>query len=282
MVRPNRFRFFVVAIIAILIAVQQGVGAASGRIEAPAGLDPQAYIPLVQSNDPLGIHGYVTDNGSPAGSVDLDLRFFNGAVWSTRASTTTEPDGRFRFLDIAKLNPGQAYYVRFLNDNDTSHLTTWHTAVIQSYLAGTNVHIGDFDIKDIVFTSPAPGANVSVPRTFTWQKRNASPTDSYEYNLYDFNDGDPWFWTVPPLGFVGSYTLQSLPPGFQTGFLYAWFLWVYDGLGGYGISYWAWGVSFTNTGSPAGQVPASEIPMRNSATLDLSDSPIPLDLDPGN
>jgi hypothetical protein len=50
------------------------------------------------------------------------------------------------------------------------------------------------------------------------------------------------------LGYVGSYQLNGLPPGFGTGIPYVWNMWVYSSDGGYGISYWAYYVTFSSSG----------------------------------
>jgi hypothetical protein len=288
--RKNRIGL-IYAVCIILIAAYQSAVLAQGRQEEPSGLEAWLYIPLVK-RETLGINGYVTMNGAPIAGIPLDLRFFNGSDWSTAASTTTDDVGQFRFLNAGTLGSNQAYYVRFLTDdvdpnNYLGYLTTWHTKVIESYTEGASVHIGDFDIKDIVLLTPASGAAVDLPRTFTWQKRTASPSDRYEFNLFDEADGDPWFWTDPPLGFVSSYVLQGLPDGFDTETFYLWYMWVYDhpgglGFGGYGYSYWARWVGFNNTGDSTGLVPAGDLLVRNIGRPDLSSGPIPEDFEPGD
>jgi hypothetical protein len=77
----------------------------------------------------------------------------------------------------------------------------------------------------------------------------------------------PYFFTDPPLGYVGSYTLNSLPPGFTTGYPYVWDMWVYSPDGGYGISYWAYYVTFSTTGL---EVKATERPSAAAKSGDLS------------
>jgi hypothetical protein len=54
--------------------------------------------------------------------------------------------------------------------------------------------MGSFDIADITLTSPSPGATVKLPYNFQWNRRTATPSDSYEFNLFDHNDGNPWWW----------------------------------------------------------------------------------------
>jgi hypothetical protein len=210
----------------------------------------QLFLPVVRRPKPrFGINGTVTENGVPVAGVALDLRFFNGASFSTLASTTTDAEGDYFFTGIPSLAPGQTYYVRYLNSNTPSRLFTWHTRVLNTYAAGTLADAGNFDIANIELVSPAAGATVPLPQTFLWTKRLASPTDNYEFNLFDYADNNPYFYTVPPLGYVGGYTLTGLPPGFGTGTPYVWTMWTYSPDGGYGISYWAYSVTFSSSGA---------------------------------
>lgn len=211
----------------------------------------QTYLPVTsRPKPPRGLYGTVTENGVPAAGVSLDLRFYNGSSWSTAAITTTAADGSYSFTNISSLSPGQYYYVRFQNTagGNSNRLWTWHTRSVSTYVPGSEFNIGNFDLANIALVSPAPGATVNVPRTFQWTPRPASPTDSYEFNLYDPYDLNPYFFTDPPLGYVGSYTLNGPLPGFGVGPLYVWELWVYSPDGGYGISYEARVVYFANTG----------------------------------
>jgi hypothetical protein len=106
---------------------------------------------------------------------------------------------------------------------------------------------------------------VALPYTFQWTRRPASPSDTYEFDLYDPADGDPYFYTDPPLGYVGSYTLSGLPARFRRGTQYAWEVWVYSPDGGYGISYDTRLVTFSSAGT--GIAPAAQ-PARPKSTPD--------------
>jgi uncharacterized repeat protein (TIGR01451 family) len=199
----------------------------------------------------LGIHGHVTFNGATASGVSLLLRFYNGSSWSTLATTTTDINGNYYFLSAPTLGGGQQYHVRYLNNSDNTKLYFWDTRYLTTYTAGTSVAIGDFDIANIPLVSPSSGAIVSLPQTFQWTRRSATTTDSYEFDL--FNPGNPpnytpvW-WTYPPLGYVSSYSLNSLPSGFSPGVQYGWFIAVYSPDGGYGESFYYRPVTFSNTG----------------------------------
>jgi hypothetical protein len=207
------------------------------------------YLPIV-SKPPSIIGGRVTLNGTPAAGVSLELRFYNGSSFSTLAITTTAADGSYVFANAPSLAAGQKYYVRFLNPATTAdgRLADWFTRDLTSYTAGNSVEIGNFDLADITLQSPAPDAIVSLPNAFQWTVRPATPSDSYEFNLSDPVDSSPFFYTIPPLGYVSSYTLNSLPGGFSVGTSYGWFVAVYSPDGGYGESFYYRGVKFSNTG----------------------------------
>jgi hypothetical protein len=203
-------------------------------------------MPMMFHYKPRGVYGYVTDDGVPAGGVNLELRFsIYGETWSTIANTTTTAYGMYAFPDIPTLTLNQYYYVRYTNTLDPSRLFTWHTRRLDSFTAGSEVNIGDFDIGDITLVSPAAGASVRLPQTFQWTARAASPTDSYEFNIYDPSDPYTWFWTDPPLGYVSSYRVTGLP-GFSIAYPYFWEIWVYSPDGGYGISYETRTIIFTS------------------------------------
>lgn len=224
-----------------------------GAYEYDPANDPLSHIfmPLVaKPKPPRGLYGVVKENGIPAASIPLSLRFYNGSAWSTIATTTTAADGAYSFINMPALAPGQRYYVRYQNttDGDPNRLWAWWTQEVTAYVPGSEFNIGNFDLANIELTSPSAGATINLPYTFHWTPRPASTTDSYEFNLFDYDDNDPYFYTDPPLGYVGAFTLLSLPPGFAPGVYYVWDIWVYCPDGGYGISYWSYYVRFSTTG----------------------------------
>jgi photosystem II stability/assembly factor-like uncharacterized protein len=238
----------------------------------------RTYLPVV-SKSRTGIYGRVTENGVTAAGIPLELRFYNGSAWSTLASTTTQIGGWFAFNTAPSLGAGQGYYVRYQNTTGTGRVWTWHTRALTTYAAGSSAHIGDFDIADIGLIAPANNAAVSLPHTFQWLPRAATPSDSYEFDLYAPNTGSPYFYTDPLLGYVGSYTLNALPVGFQIGQAYAWEIWVYSPDGGYGISFLPRMVSFTNNGKMVQRsMPYDHArlvtPRRAPWLLDLEQSPV--------
>ena len=225
------------------------------------------FVPLVMKNCTLGfsIYGRVTQNGSAASGVPLELFLNDGSSSSLIATVNTQSDGTYRFTDVPSLGSGQAYFVRYRNKAGTpGRLWGWYTGWFRHY-TGCDLHAGDFDIADIELVSPADGAMVSLPRTFYWTPRPATPSDVYRFDLYDPDDGDPWWYTEPTLGYVGNYTLNSLPSGFSPWTEYWWEIRVY-GPGGVGFSYEARAVAF----SDAGVGPAeSALPDRRMAPEDM-------------
>ncbi len=216
--------------------------AASG----PGGFgESRLYRNATFSNAGLkGINGLVLQNGSPASGVVLELRFFDGSSWSTRFSTTSEPNGAYQYPNMPGLTSGQKYSVRYQNDEHVSgRLWTWRTAEITTYSYGSNYQLNDFDIADIPLLLPEDGAALALPAVFQWTPRPATPTDSYELDLYDPN-GDAWYRTAL-LGFVGNYNLSDLPVPLDVNTPYLWFVAVHND-GGTGESFTR-GVTFLNS-----------------------------------
>lgn len=214
------------------------------------------FMPAINKNYSVArIYGHVTQGGGMSAIVPLELRFYNGSTWSTLQTTSSDSNGDYAFL-VPTLGSGQMYYVRYLNSTDYTRLAFWRTRVLTSFTGMSDVAIGDFDVANITLNSPAPGSLVSLPTTFQWGVRPGTPSDSYEFNLLDYTDGNPWWWSAP-LGYVGGYTLNSLPAGFSTMTPYGWYVGVYSPDGGYGESYYLRVVGFNNTGNaPRPSAPA--------------------------
>ncbi len=203
------------------------------------------YLPLIlqQSGAAPGLYGKVTLNGSPVSGVALELRFYNGSAWSTVSNMTTDSGGGYSFKNVPALSSEQADYVRYTNGSDPSRLSAWFTGVNQTYNGTSAVVFDTFDIADIMLLTPQAAATVSLPAVFTWYRRPASPTDSYEFDLVDPTDDSPHFFTLP-LGYKGSYTLDSLPPNFSKGVEYGWYVIAYSPDGGSGMSFYYNPVTF--------------------------------------
>lgn len=209
------------------------------------------FLPLVLKNPTTGsIYGSVTFNGTPIENISLKLRFFDGTNTSTVATTSTAANGSFIFRHIPGLASGQKYYVLYENDSEEEEdkLFAWNTRALTAYNSDQHIEIGNFDIANIVITSPNTDTSVALPSTFLWVTRPATPNDSYAFNMYDPEDQNPLFITKPPLGYVNSFTLESLPAGFNINTPYFWEVYTYSADGGYGISKEIFAITFLNTG----------------------------------
>jgi hypothetical protein len=196
-------RLFVFAFVLSLLGVYPVAGQAPA---SPALLDQFVYLPLAAR--PGEISGTVTHNGVLAPGVQLELRYFDGATWSTRATATTNGSGRYAFI-VPSLLGGQRYYIRYTNTTDSSRLGLWATKELSAYSAGVGVSMATFDIADIALDWPAEYAVHNLPVQFTWAIRSASPIDSYEFNLWD--PIDEIVYSTSPLGHVNGYVLNGAP-----------------------------------------------------------------------
>jgi hypothetical protein len=230
-------------------------------LQHPIEYDYYTYFPLV-ARAGSGMQGRVTYQGSPVSGTEVMLRYYNGSSWSTYATTETDSSGDYVFEDYPDLTSGAYKYVRWDNNaGDDSLLWTWRCDYIDyaSDLTGSG-YTCNFDVEDITLLSPSHNVTVSLPRTFSWQKR-WSTTDSYSLELFDDNDEDP-NWTSAPQGYVSSYTLESLPSGFSPYTRYGWDARVY-GSNGYGVCYYYQWITFSNSGLSL--APFSIALSRNSA-----------------
>jgi hypothetical protein len=177
----------------------------------------------------------------------VELRFYDGGAYSTAATATTDADGIYEFTGVPSLAAGQNYYVRYRNYTNTpGRLWVWGANPLTAYATGSSAAGGDFDIADIALVSPPDGVSLALPRFFSWTPRPATPTDSYEFDIYDPSDNDPYAYT-DKLGYVDGFNMTGLPQGFEGGVEYVWEVWVYSPDGGYGISYESRRVTFNNT-----------------------------------
>ena len=217
-----------------------GVDAGEGLIPVLPAVTAPNWATLATGRSP-GIHGAVTYLGSPATDVHLMLRFYDGSGWSTAATTRTDAQGRYAFASVPSLGPDQAYYVRYDNETDDRFLWEWLGPDILAYVAGASVHGGDFDIANVGLVSPKPGASVALPVTFSWQRRGVAG-DTFKVHLIDPQSSQQW-WSND-LGDTDHGLLAALPEGADYGVEYGWDVFVYDGSGGYGSSFYAQSVTF--------------------------------------
>jgi hypothetical protein len=93
---------------------------------------------------------------------------------------------------------------------------------------------------------------VALPAHFQWVRRAATPSDSYQFSLFDPNGNA--FGQTGLLGYVNGVTINSVPTAFHSGTTYGWFIAINSPDGGYGESYYYRPVTFSNV--LAGSQPA--------------------------
>ena len=204
-------------------------------------LDPGVYYFIVQARNAWGaapsnlapiqlngvIGGRVTQGGLPAADVLLLLRFYDGENFSTIATTRTDSNGNYAFVNLPSLAPEQEYYVRYDNpERNPARLSRWNSFRISDYPAGFVISGGNFDIQNVTLIAPASDITTKLPTTFSWAIRNI-PGDTYSFTLFDPNDANALF-DSGNLGVAGSYTLQGLPVPFAFGKPYGWSVRVYN------------------------------------------------------
>lgn len=213
-------------------------------------IQSKVFLPVI-FNDQSGpsniVSGIVTYKGIPVEGTQVLLRFDDGASWSTYDTTTTDINGKYSFTSLPDLETDQEYYIRWNNDVNTNRLSVWYCDSIYPSTIIPLAYICNFDLENIELLSPDPNTSISLPYTFSWQKRTLT-SDDYELHMADMSDGMPWWGTLPGIGYVGSYTLNSLPTNFETGTAYGWYMWVH-GPNGHGESYYYRNVTFLNSGA---------------------------------
>lgn len=222
---------------------------------------PRAFLPAVmKALVSVGIFGRVTANGFPAAGATIYLIVFDGVDRIILQYTETNTYGRYQFLDLRSLYPGEVYIVEYLG-GDVNCLNSWSTPFIQTYTEGEDYQVGTFDIADVALVYPPYNTVVSFPVTFQWSPRPATPTDSYQFHLIETTRRYPDFYSSP-LGYVNSYTLNSLPAGFSYGPYYRWDIQITDPDGGIGVSSYGQLIAFTpttNLKSPGAETTISDI-----------------------
>ncbi len=189
-----------------------------------------------------GIHGIVTKNGSPASGVYLELRYTNdnGKSFSNRSDFTTQSDGSFEFVNIPTIPTNERYYVRYIGGNNESisdALWFWGTSQSSGYTQNSDMTVANFDIADVVLGLPAHNSTISLPYTFTWNQRPASPGENYVLGIEDHATYNP-SWYISQ-GNNNSKLLSCLYYNMKTNTPYHWWININNyGTNAYGISYY--------------------------------------------
>ena len=95
----------------------------------------------------------------------------------------------------------------------SNRLNAYISSDIFTYaVTGTVIHHDDFDVAPFSQIDPAANASVDPPTVFNWQLRNLDlglvPNDDYTLDIFDPADGSPDYETWPPMGNVGTYTVE--------------------------------------------------------------------------
>ncbi len=244
-VRPLGALLALVGLLALAAAAQAG----PTRQEPP--LDKKFYLPMVHKVEDY--RGRVTYNGAPAAGRTVTLRYWDNISgdytnWST---ATTDANGNyvFFFTDLPPVGGGKDFYVRWTNDSgNTAYLAAWYCDDVK-YLPTDN-YVCNMDIADINLLSPSGAVSVSLPYTFTWTRRPVA-SDNYQVDFFFYNGItlDPRYSTGP-LGYVGYWTMTTLPTNMIVGTQYWWSVRA-NGPNGYGDAFYIRSIRFNNTGGPA-------------------------------
>ena len=172
------------------------------------------YLPVI-AHQQRELHGYVTENGQPAGGITVTLyKLFPHPYYSIwLGATTTDSNGYYNFTGLPSLscNPNDApfycwgYYIDYFGpDVPSNRLEFWETAPITEYVQGTAQQFATFDISAPVLLFPNEGDVVSSTVTFTWVPRSV-PEDNYGVALLSIAGPDASV-SFDDLGHVSAYT----------------------------------------------------------------------------
>jgi hypothetical protein len=142
---------------------------------------------------------------------------------------------------------GERYLIRFTNFSDDPGLVAqWESRPITQYHAGGFAGVSPVDLADLELVSPAPDLTSPLPVSFIWNRETDSQEFLYRFVLYDPADGSPLFQS-PLLEQQQTYTLASLPEGFEYNTAYSWTVWIYGGDGSQLLSRQIRTISFAAT-----------------------------------
>jgi hypothetical protein len=175
-----------------------------------------------------------------------------GSGCTTSASLNTNADGSYTFSNLTGPASDKFFYVRFSNSEKMSAaLGYWFSEIIDSAPASGALTLPTYDVMNIAMLAPIPGATVSLPARFQWNKRSVAPSDNYWLEFFDSADSVP-FHKTNLLGYVDAMTLASLPSGFLPATTYGWDVCAEGPNGAYGCSYYYRPITFNNTQAPTG------------------------------
>lgn len=249
-----------------------GIGAGSSQTK-------RTFLPSALHNGvdarAQGIYGRVTFRGAPAVGIPLALRLCtqatNGTVnCTTNATTTTDAQGIYRFVGRPATAPNQWYFVLYENPADTTKVAYWFGDAFALYTSDEARYGGSFDAADIALLNPPSPTTSGFPITFAWSRRNVTPPDLYDWELYTQS-----FVLVRLyiLGLTGSsLTLTALPSGASYGTTYLWGVSA-NNADGTVASYYIRRITFSPSllHIPAAPSPTEDIPRASLLTPEIID-----------
>ncbi len=213
------------------------------------------YLPsVISSPDPATITGKVVEKGKGVGSIIIEaLKFTDDSLLVSSAVSAS--DGTYQFTYLSPLEGDEFYEICYLNEEEnTNRLWVWCSPMVEELASNTIVNVNTFDIQDVVLSSPASGAHITLPTTFSWVARPASKGDAYQIVLYDMN-GET-ICSTSPFTYTDRVTITGIGNcGMSLGSEYLWGMEVYSVTsnnyldGGFGISYYDRPIYFNNYGT---------------------------------
>lgn len=179
------------------------------------------YLPVIQSQLP-DLYGTVTYRGAPMPNITIQLWRYSTVDPVLVATTRTDAAGVYRFAGIPRPAADEVYSALFDNLLEGGTPDERFVAMCSTPVdVGREdvVHLGDFDIDNILQT--VPPNPVKLPYTFTWT-HTAGGNGSYTFYLNERNGSG--FYRSPDLPGVLSFKMSTLPDGIQYGRDYLWFM----------------------------------------------------------
>lgn len=227
----------------------------------------------------LSLSGRVTAYNASAGGVNLQLFLCDAFACDYVDNTTTAGNGSYAFTNLDEPGSGEWYRIRYLNGADggnssnANYLHYWITEDITSVSTQAAVTNVNFDIGDVVLSSPSHEYEGYLPIHFQWQGRGVA-NDRYSWVL-SFMNSD-WCWVNPPVAST-SFTLDLTAAtncDLYTFTPYDWYVYVTDGPtwnNGHGASYYY--RTFTITGAQGAR--ERRLPLEGSPNLSMEPRTMP-------
>jgi photosystem II stability/assembly factor-like uncharacterized protein len=188
------------------------------------------------------IYGTLTEAGKTLPGVPVELLYYNGYKLKS-VTTLTDGSGIYRFRGMPSLPVGHYYQVHYPNmERDSSRLGYWYCHSLRDYVAGESVGSCSPNVENVDLVSPAGNTETKLPVTFQWNSRTGED-DNYQVYLRRYSPSYAYYYAPSTTG--DSYTLNSLPSGFNYDDQNYWSVNLYNDIG-HGASYYMRSIIFTN------------------------------------